>query len=209
MGETRANTRRGFRSGLALGLVLTGLSAFCPVLAADIAPTPPTEKPQPSNPGLRSSAQSAFYGKDQAALAFIVQNENAQSWPALHDKKTGLYRMVHAFGSKLAVWKHHAAKKTLQRSIRYGQSETRWHAYVGAGSRAMVLIPGEAKNLDGLHLQRRQAVGEAQLGMVRNIGKGRVTLGYLRYKNKRPDLMRPDISAARQDYAALTLSFRQ
>jgi len=91
----------------------------------------------------------------------------------------------------------------------HGENLNRWYALVGAGSGAIILMPDMPTDAQALRLQKRAKIGAAQLGVARDVGGGRVTLGYLRGATRR-DGLAPQLShAKRQSFAALTLMFKR
>jgi hypothetical protein len=94
------------------------------------------------------------------------------------------------------------------KSYAHGENLNRWYALAGAGSGAIILMPDMPKDAQALRLQKRAKIGAAQLGIARDVGDGRVTLGYLRGATRR-DRLAPHLShAKRQNFAALTLMFK-
>ena len=96
----------------------------------------------------------------------------------------------------------------LKRYVR-GESRERWYAVAGAGSGAVALMPGAPIEPQGLRLQKRAKIGDAQLGVARDIGAGRVTLGYMRHNSDRNSLTPYYTRQKRQNLAALTLTFKR
>jgi hypothetical protein len=94
------------------------------------------------------------------------------------------------------------------KSYAHGENLNRWYALAGAGSGAIILMPDMPKDAQALRLQKRAKIGAAQLGIARDVGDGRVTLGYLRGATRR-DRLAPHLPhAKRQNFAALTLMFK-
>jgi len=90
-----------------------------------------------------------------------------------------------------------------------GENKKSWYAIAGAGGHAVALKSGAPIKSDGLRLQRRAKIGVAQLGVARDIGGGRVTLGYLRNNTRRDALIPYNTRKERQDMAALTLTIKR
>lgn len=101
-----------------------------------------------------------------------------------------------------------ASQGVILKPYAHGESLNRWYALVGAGSGAVILMPDMPKDAQALRLQKRAKIGAAQLGIARDVGAGRVTLGYLRGATRR-DRLAPHLPhAKRQNFAALTLMFK-
>ncbi|MDQ7018749.1 MAG: hypothetical protein Q9M33_06250 [Robiginitomaculum sp.] len=89
-----------------------------------------------------------------------------------------------------------------------GENKKSWYALAGAGGHAVALNPGAPIESDALRLQRRAKIGVAQVGVARDIGGGRVILGYLRSPSARDALLPFARSQKGQDLAALTLTIK-
>ncbi len=85
----------------------------------------------------------------------------------------------------------------------------RWYAVARAGSRAVALVPGQAAQTQRLYLQKRAKIRGGQLGLGRDVGAAKLTVGYLLTNPGRDPLVPYYSGHARQNLAALSLSLRK
>jgi hypothetical protein len=126
--------------------------------------------------------------------------QNAQARPVtlvVHVVSSGQYNRPKTLSSALL------------KRYRQGESRQQWYAMAGAGSGAIALMPGAPVESEGLRLQKRAKIGTAQLGLARDVGAGRVTLGYLHQQTGRDDLTPYQRRPKSQNLAALTLSIKR
>ncbi len=90
----------------------------------------------------------------------------------------------------------------------HGESGERWYAVAGAGSGTLALLSPALVEQTVLRLQKRTKIGTAQLGMARDMGSARVTLGYLRHDDDRNDLVPFYTGTNGQNLAAMTLTLK-
>ncbi len=83
-----------------------------------------------------------------------------------------------------------------------------WYAVASAGSGAIALLPGHAR-AQGLYWQKRARIRGGQLGLSRDAGAAKVTVGYLLTNPGRDPLVPFYKGRARQNLAALSLSVRK
>lgn len=151
-----------------------------------------------------ASAVFGFAGSvraDDAAAKTVVQQLSAPS-PVI------TYYGPTARHAKITQTPTASRKGFHLRRYARGENEDGWYAIAGAGSGAVALLSGAALDTDNMRLQKRAKIGTGQLGFARNVGNGRMTLGYLRHDNDRDALVPYYAGPGSQNLAALTLSFK-
>ncbi|PHS26094.1 MAG: hypothetical protein COA85_06255 [Robiginitomaculum sp.] len=186
-----------------ISFILTGTIFCLPALAqASDHTTKAGQGTLPSHlEGLRKAGSGSQIWPTQKP-AFIVYTHLD---PAM---KVPVSVLVHIVGAAL---QRHAIKghKLFIKHYIQGENKKSWYALAGAGGHAVALKPGSPIESDGLRLQGRAKIGVAQLGMARDIGGGRVILGYLRNNTRRDALIPYSTRKERQNMAALTLTIKR
>jgi hypothetical protein len=186
-----------------ISLVLTGTVLCLPALAQAGEPASKTAQGTSSS-SLANLREAGTEGQTWSAekSAFIVDTRVNLVMKA---PVSVLMHFVGVAIHKRAIKGH---KLFIERYIQ-GENKKSWYAMAGAGGHAVALKPGTPIESDGLRLQRRAKIGVAQLGMARDIGSGRVTLGYLRNNTSRDALIPYSTRKERQNMAALTLTIKR
>lgn len=198
MGNGKRTFSRHFRQTLAI-IVVTSLVAG-PLIASASAASSEQEPiaTQSQSQNLSTGSARALTWRKSGGFVKIVSSRSIQN------SITGAPLVTN--GVTYTYLTRHKAPK-LQRFLQ-GDGRERWYAMAGAGSSAVILLPGAVIEAEGLRLQKRAKIGSVQLGLSRDIGDGRVTLGYLRNISQRDRLVPYYTRKTRQNLAALTLTFK-
>ncbi len=186
-----------------MSLILAGI-VFCqPSLAhADRYGTKPAQVVSPANQSVLRKADTGGQEWGTTKSFFIVDTHLD---PVVKPPVSVLIHFVGAaIHNRANQGRHLRAKHYIQNENKKG-----WYALAGAGGHAVTLKPGLSAETDAVRLQRRAKVGVAQVGVARDIGGGRVILGYLRSPSERDALLPFARSQKGQDLAALTLTIKR
>ncbi len=175
------------------------------VAALGFATSAAGQTPQPEQGKAKTIIDGLRNEGDNLAVwippAFYVQIEPA------HVQQKPVNIVLHFVSENIDPRSSYRKTRILQRYVR-GESGEHWYAVAGAGSGTLALLPGAPVEPEGLRLQKRAKIGSAQLGMARDIGTTRLTLGYLRHENDRDQLVPYYTNVSGQNLAAMTLTLK-